>query len=27
VKCERGNLVICDSNGYVIVSVAWYTDT
>jgi len=19
------NLVICDSNGYVIVSVAWYT--
>jgi len=26
VKSERGNLVICDSNGYVSVSVAWYTD-
>jgi len=26
-ECERGNLVICDSNGHVIVSVAWYKYT
>jgi hypothetical protein len=26
MKCERVNFVICDSNGYVTVSVAWYTD-
>jgi len=27
VKFERGNLVMCDSNGYVSVSVAWYMYT
>ena len=27
VKCDRVNFVICDSNRYVIVSVAWYTYT
>ena len=25
VNSYRGNLVIRDSNGYVIASVAWYT--
>jgi len=25
VQSERVNLEICNSNGYVIVSVAWYT--